>query len=178
MKNFVVFSILSIFILGCSNESQKAIESYSGDGKIEYVESANLLHLDGIRIQFYKFDLSKDYNAKYRLQNLPPGDPYAIYFVVPDPAAISNIKNSHLHITLLLNTRKIAEKYTSIGTMTNNIRGTLNRFYWYEDPLEINTIEQDAVNPKDLYTIEFKYQNISVKEKVSGYLVLERGGVK
>jgi hypothetical protein len=176
---FTLISLVLCFILvGCNHESKSAISKYSGDGKIKHLDSPGILGIDGIEIKFKKFDLSKNFNAKYSLQGLPVGKPYMIYLVVPDPVPLNEFKSNSFQLRVLNNGRVALDLRRPIGKMINNQQQRLNRFYCLKGYQDMQESSQVDAKTEGNYSIELNYENTKLNERVFGYLLLERGGFK
>lgn len=164
--------------MGCGNESTRAISQYSGDGSIQHLPKPGVFGIDGIEIKFPDIDLSKDHKISYSLDNLPTGDPYNIFFVVPEPAPLADIKNNKIHIKAQNKAKTIVDLNLKIGEMINNIGMGLNRFYCNNDfhtqPIPCQFIA-DSIEEA---TIEITYLNSNLNKPAYGYLLLARGGYK
>ena len=163
---------------GCGNESKSAISKYTGDGLIKYLPTPGLLGIDGVAIKFSNIDLSKNSNSKYTLQNLPLGDPYIVFFVVPDPAPLDTIMKNSLNLKFINNGNITREIDLPIGKMINNQGADLNRFYALEGVNGLEVSSELDVKSGDNYSIQMSYKNNNFTSPSLGYLLIERGGYK
>ena len=178
IPSVILFIILIFPFCSFGRESKNEIFKYSGDGTIQYLPAPGLFGRDGIEIKFENFDLSKNYTAKYSLQNLPVGNPYMVYFVVPDPAPLDEIKKNTLKLKILSNNKVVNDINIQIGKMINNQGKSLNRFYCLSGFHNLHVTSQVVAETGSNISIEFSYMNENVVKKTYGYLLLERGGFK
>jgi len=154
------------------------IAKYSGDGTIQHLSSPGPLGIDGIAIKFPNIDLSRNHRAIYSLENLPAGSAYMMYFVVPDPAPLNEIMQNELELKIMSNGELVRSMQLVVGDMINNQGAGLNRFYCLEGHRGHAASSEVGGRPAGNYSIELMYVNNHVDNKVTGYLLLERGGFK
>ncbi len=178
MKILIILFSLSFVTVCWGQESKSEISKYSGDGVLEYLPAPGLLGIDGIKIRFPSFDLSKDFNTTYSLQNLPAGDPFMVYFVVPVPAPLREIERNNIHLIIFNNGKIVREINLPIGSMINNQGRGLNRYYSLKDFRNHQISSQIDADQEGNHSIKLIYENSNLSRETYGYLLLERGGFK
>lgn len=168
---------MSIFV-GCGHESKSVISNYKGDGTIKYLSGHGLFGIDGIELKFEKFDLSKDFNAKYSLHNLPVGDVYMVYLAIPNPAPLHKIMQNQLNMRIINRGTIVQDINLPIGRLINNETAEENKFYALKGFHSLEVSGEIEVRSGDEYALEIFYKNNHVVDQMYGSILIERGGFK
>jgi len=171
-------TILILLFVGFAHANKDAIANYSGDGTINYLSAPGLFGNSGIEIKFQDIDLSTNFQTTYSLKNLPVGDPYIIYFVVPNSTQLEEVMKNELQIKILNNGNLVRNISMTIGKMINNQQKGLNRFYCLKGYQGQQIASEIEVEQEGNYSVELFYKNKNVVNSIYGHLLLERGGYK
>lgn len=168
--------ILAFTLFACEGELKHQVESYRGDGQIEFLKAPGLLGSSGVRLRFPEIDLSKNYKETFNISGIPIGENYTVGLVVPPP-------NHHkfwpgaLNYKVMKNGKIIKEVRESLASYTHSESPNRSRFYYYpKDNLDDFYLKIDSSDSSYIFEAEFVSSNIH--EKVPAYLTIEFGGRK
>ena len=166
---FVVFLIFAIKLVN-RKIMREAIESYSGDGKSQYIATPMPLGTDGCSIEMPHFDLMKSPNVQYNLTGIPTGNAYDIYLAIINPESIEDILKGKLSITL----RKGSEEILSLSSVNEKIIHTSSTY----DRLYFDKGSFNVKNHDSSWSLFVSYKNRTLKRVTKAYILIKRGGYK
>ncbi|WP_372846564.1 hypothetical protein [Pontiella sp.] len=173
---------LSLLFCGCRKETHAY--SFSGDGKLKYLEKPGFWGADGWQLKFNEFSMSKDFCARYAFCGLPPvkkSDNYMVYLYAPATIKKSELEDAVLKIALSTNDVTVVEYEALLKNwdcMSYNAESNLvNR----GDGLEKNYYSMKLSVPANLsaqYDLNVRYSPPVECSDVAGYVYLSIGGYK
>ncbi len=178
MKNIIQLTIivLSLTLFACDGDLKRQIDSYRGDGKIEYLEAPGPLGASGVRIKFPKIDLSKNYQETFDMSGIPLGNSYTVGLVVPPPNHYRFWPGT-LNYRILKDGKIIREVRENLDKYSQEQSSKRRMYYFYRsDDLESFYLEIDS--PDSIYLFEVEFITSKLPKKVPAYLVIECGGFK
>ncbi len=188
MRNLLQLTIIviSLILFACDGKLKRQIESYQGDGQIEYLEAPGPLGASGVRIKFPTFDLSQSHKRKYNISGIPLGDAYIVGLVVPPPHHKSFISGI-LSYKILKDGKEICEAQENLDKYSQERGFEKRMYYYYTDGTGPLYLRIDSPSSAYLFIAEFKASeppkmtkllSTDLPKKVPAYLVIKRGGSK
>jgi hypothetical protein len=177
-KTYLIFAslILLLVVAGCDHKLKAAINSYSGDGQIKYLEAPGLLGTSGCSIKMPSFDLSEGINTKYSLSGIPANENYVVYLVVKDPVHIEQVQQVFFSYQIKEGENIIAEVSAPLKKFVDGQGGGLHRFYfWYSNP---QAPYVSLGYTKDSAVISVSSKNQKLAGKINAYIEISFGGFK
>jgi hypothetical protein len=173
----ILFFLLFLFFLflnrGMSLKGD--IKKYKGDGSTTYLQGS-LLGIPGLSIKMPQFDFSRPFEAEYNLNNIPKGNYYIIYLVVPRKSLPNEVLEGSFDLQIYKNSFLIKEIFVaSLKDMTETTSNGESKFYF--DKLD----EQGVFNIKDdnsVWSIKITTKNEKLLFSVNAYIEISRGGYK
>jgi hypothetical protein len=183
MKKILYLFVLGAFILFVlSRRLPTEIKNYSGDGQIEDISwtTAFFFKVQGYAISFPEFDLAKDYQAIFTIENLPSFGSPGIYLSIADNKNWRDDEIEKLDTFVefeLLNSRgeqilKLNKKLSELRWSTGPFRKGYKEGYGLYD---FNHLHFKHL-PNETYTLRVRYNANQSLMGAVGYFYIRSGG--
>ncbi len=176
-----------LVLTGCDRQLKQAINNYSGDGAIRYLERPGLLGRSGCAVKMPPFDLSKPFHAEYDLSGLPgTRSKYVVYLVVYE--AYYKEFPAHYNLKIYKDGKMVKNLSSKMGKVTNAYGGSYdkkhtpgmgdNRFYFfsYENDPEGSYIT--VLDDASKWSLSVSSENKNLSEPLEAYILISAGGFK
>jgi len=182
LTKMVLVFMVALILTGCDYQLKKAINNYSGDGEIRYLERPGLLGRSGVAIKMPPFDLSKPFHAEYDLSGLPRNrSKYIVYLVVYE--AYYREFPARYNLKIYKDGMEVKTLSSDVMKITNTFGGTYtpkgyNRFYFFSYKNDPEGSYITIPDKSSKWSISVSCEGKDLTNELEAYILISAGGFK